>query len=29
MYRRAYSWWYGRRLVTLSEFQETEEEVAL
>ena len=25
-YRRAYSWWYGRTLVTLSKFQETEEE---
>ena len=26
MYRKTYSWWYGRRLVTLSNFQETEEE---
>ena len=26
MYRRAYSWWYGGTLVTLSEFKETEEE---
>ena len=26
MYRRTYSWRYGRRLVTLIKFQETEEE---
>ena len=25
-YRGAYSWWYGRRLVTLIDYQETEEE---
>ena len=25
-YRRTYGWWYGRRQVTLSKFQETEEE---
>ena len=25
-YRRTYSWLYGKRLVTLGKFQETEEE---